>query len=77
MEGECTPEYPATCPHCHDTKGWPFAAGTCERTNVIVVKLRCRECSHEWTADAPSSVMVAASFWPVRNSRRSSSRRTA
>jgi hypothetical protein len=43
--------YPAGCPACSDSAGWPYAAGTCDRPEVIVVKLKCRACGHTWTME--------------------------
>ena len=63
------PVYPANCPHCSQNSGWPFSAGTCDRPGVIVVKLRCGRCGHEWIADAPQSAMATVSLWPTRNVR--------
>jgi hypothetical protein len=45
--------YPASCPACSAPSGWPYAAGTCDRADVIVVKLRCKACGYVWMVDAP------------------------
>lgn len=58
--------YPANCPQCHAVTGWPFSAGTCDRPGVIVVKLRCQDCGHEWSADAPKSTMASVGPLPNR-----------
>ena len=64
------PSYPDTCPLCESATGWPFSAGTCERPGVIVVKLRCQKCGHEWIADAPKPTMASVQLWPRRPDRR-------
>jgi len=46
------PSYPEYCPHCSEAAGWPYAAGTCEKPDVIVVRLRCSKCNYEWRAEA-------------------------
>ena len=42
-------EYPVACPSCEETKGFPYQVRTVtDRPGAIEVKLRCRDCSHEW-----------------------------
>jgi hypothetical protein len=42
-------EYPVACPECDQLKGYPYQVRTMtEQRGSIDVKLRCRECSHEW-----------------------------
>jgi hypothetical protein len=48
----------------------PYSAGTCDRPGVIVVKLRCRECGHEWTGEAPKASMASVALWPKADRRR-------
>lgn len=74
MSAKKLPAYPATCPNCLEPSGWPFSAGTCERPEVIVVKLRCQVCTGEWTADAPKPAMAMAGYWPARITRRPATR---
>jgi hypothetical protein len=64
------PYYPESCPKCQSDEGWPYSAGTCHRPGVIVVKLRCRACAHEWTGDAPKAPMSTVALWPRRPDRR-------
>jgi DNA-directed RNA polymerase subunit M/transcription elongation factor TFIIS len=41
--------YPAVCPSCEETKGFPYQVRTrTDQPGSIEVKLRCRECNHEW-----------------------------
>jgi len=61
------PSYPDSCPQCQETTGWPFSAGTCDRPGVIVVKLRCQKCGHEWIADGPPPTMQSVTSWPRRS----------
>lgn len=63
------PFYPESCPECREATGWPYSAGTCERPDVIRVKLRCQNCGHEWAGDAPSAPVTVA-LWPRRPDRR-------
>jgi len=70
------PFYPEACPECRCDTGWPYSAGTCDRPGVIVVKLRCQSCGHEWTADAPKTD-VAVALWPRRPDRRRTPNRHA
>ena len=42
-------QYPVNCPKCNQDRGYPFQVQTvAARTGMIEVKLRCRDCSHEW-----------------------------
>jgi hypothetical protein len=66
MNQTTMPVYPACCPQCHELKGWPFSAGTCDRPGVIVVRLRCGNCHNEWTADVPKPAMATVGAWPGR-----------
>jgi hypothetical protein len=70
MDATTKPQYPACCPKCLEKNGWPYAAGTCDRPGVIVVKLRCGTCHTEWRADAPPPVMAVAGLWPRQSARR-------
>jgi hypothetical protein len=41
--------YPAACPKCSEEKGFPFMVCTVNgKPGHIEIKLRCRECRHEW-----------------------------
>jgi hypothetical protein len=64
------PFYPESCPECRSKNGMPYSAGTCDRPGVIVVKLRCRECGHEWTGEAPKASMASVALWPKADRRR-------
>jgi DNA-directed RNA polymerase subunit M/transcription elongation factor TFIIS len=46
--------YPAACPKCAEEKGYPYQVRTTGEHNEIEVKLRCRDCRHEWTEVVPS-----------------------
>jgi hypothetical protein len=70
MKTTTKPSYPACCPACQESKGWPYAAGTCDRPGVIVVKLRCGACNHEWRADGPPPAMAVAGLWPRQSARK-------
>jgi DNA-directed RNA polymerase subunit M/transcription elongation factor TFIIS len=49
-------EYPVPCPKCEETKGYPYQVRTLhDRAGAIEVRLRCRDCHHEWVEVAPSS----------------------
>jgi hypothetical protein len=43
-------EYPIACPECDRVKGYPYQVRTLAAAHhgSIEVKLRCRECNHEW-----------------------------
>ena len=42
-------QYPVSCPVCDEVKGYPYQVRTMtDRPASIEVKLRCRECLHEW-----------------------------
>jgi DNA-directed RNA polymerase subunit M/transcription elongation factor TFIIS len=42
-------QYPVICPKCSQDRGYPFQVQTiAARANQIEVRLRCRDCSHEW-----------------------------
>jgi hypothetical protein len=43
--------YPERCPKCDAVAGWPYAAGTCDKPGVILVRLRCAKCEKEWAND--------------------------
>jgi hypothetical protein len=64
--------YPERCPKCRAAAGLPYSAGTCERPGVILVKLRCQSCRHEWSSEAPpaSADSVILSPRPDRRSAR-------
>ena len=74
MDGTKKPCYPESCPQCEAATGWPYSAGTCDRPGVIVVKLRCRSCGHEWSGEAPEAPIVQVALWPRRDRRRSNTR---
>lgn len=63
--------YPECCPQCQSATGWPYSAGTCDRPGVIVVKLRCQACAHEWTGEVPKAPVAAVRLWPRADRRRS------
>jgi ribosomal protein S27E len=42
-------QYPVACPSCAEAKGYPVQVKTLtEHPGSIEVKLRCRDCQHEW-----------------------------
>jgi hypothetical protein len=42
-------QYPVACPNCDEVKGYPYQVRTMsDRPGAIEVKLRCRDCNHEW-----------------------------
>ena len=42
-------QYPIACPLCDEVKGYPYQVRTIsDRQGSIEVKLRCRQCHHEW-----------------------------
>jgi DNA-directed RNA polymerase subunit M/transcription elongation factor TFIIS len=42
-------QYPIVCPQCHEVKGYPYQVQTItDHSGSIEVRLRCRECNHEW-----------------------------
>jgi len=42
-------QYPAVCPLCEELKGYPYEVRTLSDVpGSIEVKLRCRDCRHEW-----------------------------
>jgi DNA-directed RNA polymerase subunit M/transcription elongation factor TFIIS len=42
--------YPIECPICGEVKGYPYQVQTVSGgSGSIEVRLRCRDCSHEWT----------------------------
>jgi DNA-directed RNA polymerase subunit M/transcription elongation factor TFIIS len=42
-------QYPVACPHCDEVKGFPYQVRTMSaQPGSIEVKLRCRDCNHEW-----------------------------
>jgi DNA-directed RNA polymerase subunit M/transcription elongation factor TFIIS len=42
-------QYPITCPLCEEVKGYPYQVRTVSGPQEsIEVKLRCRQCQHEW-----------------------------
>ena len=37
------------CPKCDEAKGYPYQVRTInDRAGAIEVRLRCRDCNHEW-----------------------------
>jgi hypothetical protein len=48
-------KYPVVCPKCGEIKGYPYQVRTLtERPGSIEVRLRCRQCTHEWIEIVPS-----------------------
>ena len=46
---ETTRQYPAECGSCKEEKGFPFQVRTLnDRPGQIEIRLRCRNCGHEW-----------------------------
>ena len=44
-----TRQYPVICPTCTELKGYPYQVRTVtDHPGEIEVKLRCRDCGHEW-----------------------------
>ena len=42
-------QYPVACPICDEVKGFPYQVRTLtDQPGSIEVKLRCRDCHHEW-----------------------------
>jgi hypothetical protein len=42
-------QYPVHCPTCNEVKGFPYQVRTIsDQPGSIEVKLRCRDCNHEW-----------------------------
>jgi hypothetical protein len=42
-------QYPVQCVNCSVDKGFPFLVRTIiEKPGHIEIKLRCRDCGHEW-----------------------------
>lgn len=42
-------QYPVVCPSCDETKGYPYQVRTMsDQPGSIEIKLRCRDCNHEW-----------------------------
>jgi DNA-directed RNA polymerase subunit M/transcription elongation factor TFIIS len=49
-------QYPVNCPKCDLDKGYPYQVRTLtENRGSIEVKLRCRDCHHEWVEIIDSS----------------------
>jgi len=49
MAADSARKYPVACPGCAETKGYPYLVRTVtDQSGAIEVKLRCRECGHEW-----------------------------
>ena len=47
-------QYPAPCPICNGDRGFPYQVRTLiERPGHIEIKLRCRDCGHEWADVVP------------------------
>jgi hypothetical protein len=43
-------QYPAPCVSCKENKGFPILVRTISgQPRQIEIKLRCRDCGHEWT----------------------------
>jgi hypothetical protein len=42
-------QYPVACPTCDEVKGYPYQVRTMtDQPGSIEVRLRCRQCQHEW-----------------------------
>jgi DNA-directed RNA polymerase subunit M/transcription elongation factor TFIIS len=42
-------QYPVACPSCDAVKGYPYQVRTLnDHSGSIEVRLRCRDCQHEW-----------------------------
>jgi len=42
-------QYPVVCPKCDEIKGYPYQARTVtDHPGSIEVRIRCRDCNHEW-----------------------------
>lgn len=53
---EASRQYPVVCPLCDEVKGYPYQVRTISnQPGSIEVKLRCRECHHEWLEIVTSS----------------------
>jgi hypothetical protein len=49
-------QYPVACPSCDEAKGYPYQVRTLtDQPGSIEVKLRCRDCTHEWVEIVPST----------------------
>jgi hypothetical protein len=49
-------QYPVVCPSCDAGKGYPYHVRTVtELPGSVEVRLRCRDCGHEWLEVTPSS----------------------
>ncbi|HUQ89108.1 MAG TPA: hypothetical protein VM096_16235 [Vicinamibacterales bacterium] len=56
--------FPIHCKKCGEVDGWPFQARSVEQ--YIVVDLRCRSCSHEWTESIPTLTAMSRTPWIER-----------
>ena len=46
---DASKQYPVACPICDQVKGFPYQVRTLtDQPGSIEVKLRCRDCHHEW-----------------------------
>ena len=53
---DSTRNYPTVCPNCQQEKGFPFQVRTVNgKPGYIEIKLRCRECQHEWRQEISNS----------------------
>ena len=42
-------QFPVVCPKCVQSQGYPFQVRTLnEQPGAVEVRLRCRDCTHEW-----------------------------
>jgi ribosomal protein S27E len=49
-------QYPVACPSCAELKGFPIQVRTLkEQPSAVEVKLKCRDCGHEWLEIIASS----------------------
>ena len=49
-------QYPVVCQKCQTEKGFPYLVRTLtERPGFIEIKIRCRDCGHEWAEVVTSS----------------------
>jgi DNA-directed RNA polymerase subunit M/transcription elongation factor TFIIS len=50
-----TRQYPVPCPKCDESKGYPYQVRTMsDHSGAIEIRLRCRDCNHEWIEVTPS-----------------------
>ena len=48
-DADSSNRYPVVCPSCDEIKGYPFQVRTLsDQPDSVEVRLRCRDCRHEW-----------------------------